>query len=64
MTTATISKVGSALKALRKNTWVSSDKIKSLTGESDLRSVRRLREAGYKIESRRTSAGYQFRRTN
>lgn len=53
-----------ALSQLRKNTWVSSGTIKAATGENDLRSVRRLREHGYDIQTRVMNGSYQYKRTN
>jgi len=65
MTTAIkTTKMTAALKALRLNSWVSSNRIKEVTGETDLRSVRRLREQGYNIETRKNGVNYQYKRTN
>jgi hypothetical protein len=57
-------KMDIAFKSLPKNRWVSSSVIKLKTGEKDLRSVRRLRELGYEIETRVNKGVYQYRRLN
>lgn len=61
--TTTLTKTDAALKVLRKNTWVSREKIVAVTGENDLRSVRRLREKGHLIDVRKNGNGiFQYKR--
>ena len=57
-----MTKVETAIKTLRKGRWINRETLVDVLAETDLRTVRRLREYGYNIVVRNTEAGIQYKR--